>query len=141
MVTRVLLDVAVALVASWVLLALALLVMQRRTDRSVTEVYRMVPLTLRLVASLVRDPALPAGVRLRLVAALVYAGQPINLIPDWIPVIGFSDNIVVVAWALRSAARRAGPDAIVRHWRGSPATLDALFRLLRLPLPVVDRAA
>ena len=70
--------------------------------------------------------------RRRLRIALIYNLQPINLIPDAIPVIGLADNVAVLAWALRGAVRIAGPDAVARHWKGSPESLAALYRALRL---------
>ena len=42
--------------------------------------------------------------------------------------IGFADNVVVLAWALHSTVRIAGPDTVGRHWKGSPASLAALYR-------------
>ena len=83
---------------------------------------------------------MPFGVRWRIALALLYNAQPFNLIPDFIPVIGFADNVVVTTWALRGAVRRAGPDSVARHWRGSRTELELLYRVGRLgaPPPVED---
>ncbi len=52
------------------------------------------------------------------------------------PGIGLADNLVVTAWALRSAVRKAGPAAVVYHWRGTSGQLALLFRVARLgPVP------
>jgi uncharacterized membrane protein YkvA (DUF1232 family) len=58
-------------------------------------------------------------VRWRLWFAFAYCVQPINLIPDFIPVIGFVDNIVILTWALRSTVNRAGNDTVIRNWTGT----------------------
>jgi uncharacterized membrane protein YkvA (DUF1232 family) len=55
-------------------------------------------------------------------------------VPDVIPVLGYADDVVVVAWALRSVVRRAGTDALERHWPGEPAGLAVVARLAR-PTP------
>ena len=67
---------------------------------------------------------------------MAYNAQPINLIPDFIPVIGFADNIAVMAWALRAAVRASGTAAVAQHWQGSDETLALLHRVLRTTPPV-----
>jgi uncharacterized membrane protein YkvA (DUF1232 family) len=54
------------------------------------------------------------------------------VVPDFIPVIGYADDAVVVALALRSVVRRAGPEAIERNWPGTPDGLAAVLRLARV---------
>ena len=57
------------------------------------------------------------------------SAQPINLIPDFVPVIGFADNVVVTAWALRSTIRGVGREVVAQHWSGSQAGLAMVLRL------------
>jgi uncharacterized membrane protein YkvA (DUF1232 family) len=90
---------------------------------------RLLPDLLRLVKRLAADPALPTGVRVRLGLLLLYLACPIDLIPDFIPVIGYADDAVIVALVLRSVVRRAGPDALDQHWPGSAAGLQLVHRL------------
>ena len=78
------------------------------------------------------DPDIPRGVRIRLALLLVYLALPVDLIPDFVPVIGYADDAIIVALVLRSTMRRAGPDALARHWPGTPEGLNALKRLCRL---------
>jgi uncharacterized membrane protein YkvA (DUF1232 family) len=68
-----------------------------------------------------------------LVLLTVYLASPIDLVPDFIPVIGYADDAISIAVTLRSVIRRAGPEALDRHWPGTPAALDALRNLLLLP--------
>ena len=58
-----------------------------------------------------------------------------DIVPDFIPFLGYADDAIVVAIALRSVARRAGPDAIEEHWPGTPEGLHAVRRLIGLPTP------
>jgi uncharacterized membrane protein YkvA (DUF1232 family) len=53
-------------------------------------------------------------------------------VPDFVPVLGYADDVVVVAWALRSVVRRAGREALTRHWPGEPAGLAVVGRLAGL---------
>jgi uncharacterized membrane protein YkvA (DUF1232 family) len=64
----------------------------------------------------------------RLWALLAYLALPIDLIPDFLPLIGYADDAIVVALALRSVARRAGTDAIAAHWPGSELGLRTVLR-------------
>ena len=47
-------------------------------------------------------------------------------------VLGYADDAIIVVWALRSVTRTAGPDAVDRHWPGTPDGLLALKRLAGL---------
>lgn len=84
-------------------------------------------------AALTADPTLPRAVRIQLGLLLVYLALPIDLIPDFIPILGYADDAVVVALVLRSVARVAGTEALARHWPGTPAGLHLIRRLARLP--------
>lgn len=94
---------------------------------------RLLPDLLRLLRRLAADKSLPTGVRVRLTLLLVYLASPIDLIPDFVPVIGYADDAIVVALVLRSVTRRAGPDALDRHWPGTPDGLHLIKRLAGLP--------
>lgn len=116
---RVLLGVAVALAATYLLL-LAVLLVSRPKGGLLQEAVRLLPDTLRLLHRLARDRTLPRGVRVRLWLLLVYLASPIDLVPDFLPVVGYADDVVVVVLTLRSVVRHAGPDALGRHWPGTP---------------------
>jgi len=112
----------------WLLLVL-LLWRARPDELGAREALRLLPDVVRLVRRLAADRSLPRGVRVRLWALLVYLLSPLDLVPDFLPVIGYADDVVVVAWALRSVVRRAGPEALARHWPGQPAGLAVVSRL------------
>ena len=116
------------LVVVWLLLVL-LLWRARPDELGIREALRLLPDVVRLVRRLAADRSLPLGVRVRLWALLAYLLSPLDLVPDVVPVLGYADDVVVVAVALRSVVRRAGPEALDRHWPGQPAGLDVLRRL------------
>ncbi|MGH3347452.1 MAG: YkvA family protein [Nocardioides sp.] len=125
-----LLSAAAGLVLLWLGLVLALWLARPDAVR-LRELVRLLPDLLRLIARLARDRTLPGGLRLRLWLLLGYLALPVDLVPDFIPVIGYADDAVVVALALRSVVRRAGPDALTRHWPGTADGLAAVRRLAR----------
>ncbi|GAA4756336.1 YkvA family protein [Modestobacter marinus] len=120
------------LLLCWLTLVAALW-FTRPQDRRLRELMRLLPDVLRLLRRLAGDAGLPRGVRIRLWLLLGYLALPIDLIPDFIPVLGYADDAIVVAMVLRSVVRRAGPDALIRHWPGTPGGLAALRRATRLP--------
>lgn len=68
-----------------------------------------------------------------LVFLLIYLASPIDLVPDFVPVLGYADDAVIVALVLRSVTRRAGPDALARHWPGTTDGLRLIEQLAGLP--------
>ena len=125
------LGVVGGLVLIWAVLVCVLWV-TKPGDYDLKEALRLLPDLIRLVKRLASDPATPRGVRIRLGLLLVYLALPIDLIPDFVPVLGYADDAVIVALVLRSATRHAGPDALAKHWPGTPEGLTALKWLCRL---------
>ncbi len=121
-------GVLVGLVLAW--LAVVAAVWHARPEEArVREALRLLPDLVRLLKRLASDRSLHRGVRLRLWLLLGYLVLPIDLVPDFIPVIGYADDAVIVALALRSVVRSAGPEALERHWSGTGDGLEAVRRL------------
>ncbi|MEU2060956.1 DUF1232 domain-containing protein [Streptomyces sp. NPDC013455] len=127
----ILLAVGAGLLATWLALLIALLVI-RPKGPLLAEAVRLLPDLVRLLRRLAADPALPRGVRIRIGALMVYLALPIDLIPDFLPVIGYADDAIIVACTLRSVVRRAGIDAVRAHWPGTDDGFAALARLAGL---------
>jgi uncharacterized membrane protein YkvA (DUF1232 family) len=121
----------------WGGLVISLWLEQRRHPNaaSLRDLLRLVPDVVRLLKRLGTDPALSFRVRLWLVLLLVYLASPIDLIPDFIPVLGYLDDALVVALALRFATRHAGTAAVSRHWPGTAEGLAAVLRMAGLRQP------
>ena len=116
------------LLVLWLVLVAVLLV-TRPDELRLRDLMRLLPDLLRLLHRLAADDSLPRGVRVGLWLLLGYLASPIDLVPDFIPVLGYADDAIVVALVLRSVVRRAGTDAVVRHWPGTPEGLTSLQRL------------
>ncbi|MGQ1798248.1 YkvA family protein [Kocuria oceani] len=125
----VLVGVLGALLLVWLVVLVVL--WRAAPDRTgLRDALRLLPDVLRLVKRLAGDPALPRGARVRLLLLLAYLALPIDLVPDFIPVLGYTDDAVVVLLVLRSVVRSAGPQAVERHWPGTPDGLAAVRRLV-----------
>ena len=129
-----LLAIAAGLLLAWVALIVALLIVRPRRGL-LREAVRLLPDVLRLLPRLAADRTLPRGVRVRLALLLAYLASPIDLVPDFIPVIGYADDAIIVAAVLRSVVRHAGVQAVRRHWPGTDEGFAALCRLTRLTPP------
>jgi uncharacterized membrane protein YkvA (DUF1232 family) len=120
--------IALAVAAGvYLLFVAALYVAGRRT--AAREVATLLPNLLKLFKGLVRDPRVPRRSKVLLIFGAAWVASPIDLIPEFIPVLGPLDDAVVAALILRHLLRTAGREVVTEHWRGEPATLERLLRL------------
>jgi uncharacterized membrane protein YkvA (DUF1232 family) len=131
---HVVLSIVGASLLLWSAMVATLLFTGRRDGKSgrLREALRLLPDLVRLLHRLARDSDLPRGARVRLWLLLAYLAMPIDLVPDFVPVIGYADDVVIIAVVLRSVVRRAGPEVLERHW---PGTADGLRVVRRLTQP------
>ena len=108
----------VALVVLWGVL-LVVFWFLRPKGASVRELIGLVPDILRLLRSLIGDRSAPLDVRLVLVGLVAWILSPIDLIPEFIPVLGPMDDVVVAIVAMRYVRRRVGTADLRRRWSGS----------------------
>lgn len=118
----------------YAVLLLFLWLYARKHPETVTmkDALRLLPDLLRLVRNLIADQNVPTRVRVELVLLLVYLLLPVDLVPDFLPVIGYADDIIIVALVLRSVMRNAGAPALELNWPGSPQGLQVIVRLADL---------
>ena len=131
---RLAVGIAAGLALGWLLLATTR-ILARPKQALLGEALRLIPDVLRLLRRLAVDRSLPYRNRLRLWFLLGYLALPFDVIPDFIPVLGYADDAIVVCFALRSVVRVAGPEALSRHWPGTSDGLATLWRVARLPGP------
>ena len=91
-----------------------------------------VPACVTLARRLRADPRVPFKAKAAVVLAGLWVLSPIDLLPEFLPVIGPLDDVVVVALALRFAARRVPREVLLEAWPGEPRLLE---RLLGSPAP------
>ncbi len=133
-----LIGIAGALLLAWLVLVIVLAVARPRGGL-LREALRILPDVLRLVRRLAGDKSLPRAVRVRLGLLLVYLASPIDLIPDFVPVLGYADDAIIVTAVLRGVVRRAGLDAVRGNWPGTDEGFAALTRLTGLAKAETER--
>lgn len=120
-------------VAVWVLAIAALWFFGRKV--AAKQLARAIPDLMALCRGLLGDPRVPLGSKLLLGGALVWLLSPIDLVPEFIPVLGPLDDVIVVGLVLRHLIKRAGADVVQEHWRGDPRVLRTALRLAGAGLP------
>jgi uncharacterized membrane protein YkvA (DUF1232 family) len=117
--------IALAVVIAVWLLALLLLVIFGRKQQA-RELAAAIPNLVVLFRGLLRDPRVPRRSKVWLVVAVIWIASPIDLVPEFIHVLGPADDVIVAALVLRHVLRKTDRGVLAEHWRGDPATLDRL---------------
>ena len=115
---------ALVVLASWALLAV---LAARLPQGTLKELAGVLPACATTVRRLLGDPRVPARAKLAVGLALLWVLSPIDLVPEFLPVIGPLDDVVVVGLALRYAARRVPRPALLEAWPGDPRLLERLL--------------
>jgi len=125
------LVVAVGLMlASWAVLLVAA---RRLPPGPLRELARFIPDCITTVRRLRGDARVPRRAKVAVVLAGLWLASPIDLLPEFLPVIGPLDDVVVVALALRYAARQVPRQVLLDAWPGDPALLERLLGPARSP--------
>ena len=93
----------------------------------------------RLIARLVADPVLPRTAKIALAAAAVYLLSPLDLIPDFIPIVGYLDDVVLAAVLVDGILNYVDRALVLKYWPGTPQSLERLARAARLLAAWVPR--
>jgi uncharacterized membrane protein YkvA (DUF1232 family) len=114
----------VCLIASWGLLVL---LARRLPPGMARDLAAFIPDCVTTVRRLRKDPRVPRRAKVAIIIAGLWVASPIDLIPEFLPVIGPLDDVVVVALALRYAARQVPRDVLLAAWPGEPRLIERLL--------------
>ena len=115
---------AVALLASWGVLLLAA---RRLPPGILRDLAAFIPDCVTTVRRLRKDPRVPRRAKIAIVIAGIWVASPIDLIPEFLPIIGPLDDVVVVALALRYAGRQVPREVLLAAWPGERRLLERLL--------------
>jgi uncharacterized membrane protein YkvA (DUF1232 family) len=127
---RAVLVAGALMVSTW---ALLVLLARRLPPGLLRDLASIVPDCVTAIRRLRRDPRVPRRAKLVVALAGLRLLSPIDLLPEFLPVIGPLDDVLVVALALRYAARQVPREVLAAAWSGEPRLLE---RLLGSPGPV-----
>ena len=114
------------LLASW---AVLVLLAARLPEGTLKELASFLPDCVTTARRLRSDPRVPRRAKLAIGFAALWVLSPIDLIPEFLPVIGPLDDVVVVAIALRYAARKVPPEVLFEAWPGRRSVMERLLGL------------
>ncbi len=121
-------QILLVLLAIWIVVVIVLVVVGHAL--LARELALLLPNLIRLFGGLLRDGRVPLRAKIVLAIASVWLASPIDLIPDFIPIVGSLDDAIVAALALRFVLRTTDVSVVREHWRGDPATLERLLRVV-----------
>ncbi len=97
----------------------------------------LLPNLIKLLGRLVKDPRVPRRSKVVIGAALAYLVSPIDLIPEFIPVVGFADDVLLVSYAINHLITVAGEDVVLEHWDGPRDMLELVRSVLEVASDLV----
>jgi len=112
------------LLASW---ALLILLARRLPPGIMRDLAAFIPDCVTTVRRLRKDPRVPRRAKIAVLIAGLWVASPIDLIPEFLPVIGPLDDIVVVALALRYAGRQVPREVLLAAWPGERRLIERLL--------------
>ena len=122
-------DIVLVFIAVWIVVVVVLVIVGRVL--LARELALLLPNLIRLFGGLLRDARVPLRAKIVLAVASVWLASPIDLIPDFIPVVGSFDDAIVAGLALRIVLSATDERIVREHWHGDPATLDRILRVVR----------
>lgn len=123
MVRSIVIAVAV-LLSSWAVLAVLAI---RLPPGVLKDLAGFLPACVTLTRRLRSDPRVPRQAKVAVVLAGLWVLSPIDLIPEFLPVIGPLDDVVILALALRYAARQVPRSVLLEAWPAEPRLLERLL--------------
>jgi uncharacterized membrane protein YkvA (DUF1232 family) len=123
-----LLLVAAAALALWVVACLLMVLLASRLpDGLLKQVVEFLPACVTTARRLRRHPDVPRRAKVALLVAIIWVASPIDLLPEFLPVIGPLDDVVAVILLLRYAARSIPRATLLEAWPGDPALLERVI--------------
>jgi len=95
------------------------------------ELLLFLPRLARMIVSLLGDGEVPVAAKVALGAVAVYLASPIDLIPDFIPFVGYLDDLLVAAIVVDGLLSYLDRSLLLKYWPGSAASLDAVAVVAR----------
>jgi uncharacterized membrane protein YkvA (DUF1232 family) len=98
----------------------------------VKDLLRALPRLVRLIARLVADPMLPRAAKVALAAAILYLASPVDLVPDFVPFVGYLDDVLLASVLVDGLLNYVDRALVLKYWPGTPDSLERVARVARM---------
>lgn len=123
-----LLEIGAATLALWALSCLGMVLLAKRLPPGLMrDIAEFLPACVTTARTLRRNSAVPRRAKIALLVAIIWVVSPIDLLPEFLPVIGPLDDVVAVVLLLRYAARSIPREALLAAWPAQPRLLERLL--------------
>jgi uncharacterized membrane protein YkvA (DUF1232 family) len=96
-----------------------------------TNLVLLLPRLARMIAALMTDRSVPVAAKVALAAMAIYLASPVDILPDFIPIVGWIDDVMLVALVVDALMTRVDRATLLRYWPGTPRSLDAVAAVAR----------
>lgn len=96
------------------------------------DLLRALPRLVRLIARLVADPMLPRAAKVALAAAILYLASPVDLVPDFVPFVGYLDDVLLASVLVDGLLNYVDRALVLKYWPGTPDSLERVARVARM---------
>lgn len=120
--------IAGVVLALWIISCLLMVLFAHRLpDGLLRQIAEFLPACVTTARRLRKHPAVPRSAKVAMLIAIVWVISPIDLLPEFLPVIGPLDDVVAVVLLLRFAARRIPREVVLEAWPSDPRLLEKLL--------------
>lgn len=95
-------------------------------NKMTKELVMLLPNVVMLLGKLAMDKRIPSESKMAIVAGMAYFVSPIDLVPDFIPVLGQVEDLMVMLLVIDGVLNHLDPMIVREHWNGDPAMLDKI---------------
>jgi len=125
---RTLLQIAIVAAALWIGSWLIMILLAKRLPPGLLrDAAEFLPACVTIARRLRRHPAVPRRAKVALLIATVWVLSPIDLLPEFLPIVGPLDDVVAVVLLLRYTARAIPRDVLLAAWPAEPRLLERLL--------------
>jgi uncharacterized membrane protein YkvA (DUF1232 family) len=100
-----------------------------RDGSGLRELLWLGPRLAQLIIRLARDPRVSGRTKSVLIGVAVYLASPVDLVPDFIPLLGYLDDVLLAAIVLDGLLNYVDRAVLLEHWPGDPQSLDRVCRV------------
>ncbi|MCF8010590.1 MAG: DUF1232 domain-containing protein [Clostridiales bacterium] len=110
-------------------------------EKLAKELIMLLPNFLKLIYRLMKDSRVPSQNKVLLGAVAAYILSPIDIVPDFVPLVGQVDDLLAVALVLKGLFDAAGEEIVLEYWDGPDSLLSIVDSILKVAAQILPKKA